>query len=72
MSSNQEGVTMILHDEKWREFQSAAVLQPKHVAGIRPVISSPDGDECGCVRTDDGECGCLRDMTEENASNSPA
>ena len=26
----------------------------------RPMPSSKDIDQCGCVRTDDGECGCIR------------
>jgi hypothetical protein len=65
MNSSQQSVTLLMHDESSRKFQSGGELPPKHLADIRPLISSPEGDECGCVRTDDGECGCLRDMTDE-------
>jgi len=38
------------------------VLQVENRTASLKTDTKVDGDECGCVRRDDGECGCLEDV----------
>jgi len=37
------------------------VISQNPVASLKPDTKA-HGDECGCIRRDDGECGCLEDV----------
>ena len=47
------------------------MLLQNQTASLKPDIKVY-GDECGCVRRDDGECGCLEDVVARQDTGTPS